>query len=182
QDRHRVAGPGHGRLLLVAAALRGARQDHPGGAVAALLHAGVLGDGYGPAGRNRQRRPAAAGGRRAPELATDKPGDSAPFRGAVRDRPAAFLRGGARSIHHTMTLSLLARSALALLVSVAIAGLTLTHAAVPPASALRAELSNGGDSGPVVPPPPPEPELHAWRFRPKGPQQTTPITRPQPGV
>src|SRR3954449_4714013 len=80
-----------------------------------------------------------------------------------------------------MTLSLLVRSALALLASVAIAGLALTHAAVPPASALRGELTNGKVSGPVLPSPPPEPVLPVWRW-PKGVQAATPITRPQPGV
>ena len=80
-----------------------------------------------------------------------------------------------------MTLSLLVRSVLALLASVAIAGLALTHAAVPPASALRAALSNGRDSGPVLPSPPPEPVLPAWRW-PTGRQAPTPTTRPQPGV
>jgi dipeptidyl aminopeptidase/acylaminoacyl peptidase len=80
-----------------------------------------------------------------------------------------------------MTLSLLVRSALALLASVAIAGLALTHAAVPPASALRAELSNRGDGGPVVQVLPPEPVLPSWRW-PNGRSQATPITRAQPGV
>src|SRR5439155_8528342 len=72
------------------------------------------------------------------------------------------------------------RSALALLVSVAIAGLALTHATVPPASALRAALSNGGGTGPVITPP--LPGLLASPARPKGPQQSTHTRRPPPGV